>query len=174
MATTPRGVWTPDDTKNYDLTTDLATMAVSIDTAISAVDKPQAFRTGTAAQRIAALASSPEGTTWQDTDGHLGRSVKQNGKWVTTILRTIAVAPQGTNTANNQINYRDLVPLTFGVTFTENPALETNYSTVWGAIQTFQVTGISTTGFSHRAIRFLSPVDSSSVVVTWKATGVIA
>lgn len=36
MPTTPRGIWTPADSDDWDLTVDLASMALSIDSAISA------------------------------------------------------------------------------------------------------------------------------------------
>lgn len=35
MPTTPRGIWTPSDSDDWDLTVDLAAMAVSIDDAIT-------------------------------------------------------------------------------------------------------------------------------------------
>lgn len=55
MPTTPLGVWTPDDSDDWDLTVDLAAMAVSIDSAIdngiNAI--PKNYMIGTNAERLA-------------------------------------------------------------------------------------------------------------------------
>lgn len=55
MPTTPLGIWTPDDSDDWDLTVDLAAMAVSIDSAIdngiNAI--PKNYLVGTNAERLA-------------------------------------------------------------------------------------------------------------------------
>ena len=78
MATTGNGVWTPDASSNYNLTTDLAAMAASIDTAL--VKSANAYK-GTAAQREA-FTSAPDGTLWSDTNGTRRLWMRQSGAWV--------------------------------------------------------------------------------------------
>ena len=63
--TANHAIWTPASESNYNLTTDLASMAASIDTAM--VKSANAYK-GTAAQR-AAFTAAPVGALWVDTNG---------------------------------------------------------------------------------------------------------
>lgn len=84
MPTTPRGVWTPDDSDDWDLTTDLAAMAVSIDTAITTVANLIPLQTrfvGTEADRAALAAPNlRNGISFQTTDSNLVW-LRQSGAW---------------------------------------------------------------------------------------------
>lgn len=71
MPTTARGIWTPADTDDWDLTVDLAATAVSVNTAIDNLRLPGHY-VGTNAQRIALAAPDlREGITWRTTDTDL-------------------------------------------------------------------------------------------------------
>lgn len=52
MPITTRGIWTPDDNDDWDLTVDWAANAASTDAAINAVASKTTFWTGTEAQRL--------------------------------------------------------------------------------------------------------------------------
>ena len=69
MPTTPNGVWTPDDSDDWDLVTDLAAMAVSIDNAFGT---PPASFLGTEAERAALAAPKlRNGVTFRTTDTNI-------------------------------------------------------------------------------------------------------
>lgn len=78
MTLTPAGMWSPEDTDQYRLITDLAAMMNSADNALG-------LRSGTAAQRTAYLATARNGVWWQDTDaaGMIWR--KLGGVWTPAI-----------------------------------------------------------------------------------------
>lgn len=71
MATTPRGIETPDLGTAYNPPVDLAVMADSIDTIVSGLEDVNTERSnygvGTTSERTAALASFPNGAKWYDT-----------------------------------------------------------------------------------------------------------
>ena len=77
MATTGNGVWTPDASSNYNLTTDLASMAASIDTALER--RANSYK-GTQAQRVA-FTTAPEGSIWVDTNGDQQLWVRRGTGW---------------------------------------------------------------------------------------------
>lgn len=69
MPTTPNGVWSPDDSDDWDLVTDLAAMAVSIDNAFGT---PPASFLGTEAERAALAAPKlRNGVTFRTTDTNI-------------------------------------------------------------------------------------------------------
>lgn len=76
--TANHAIWTPASESNYNLTTDLAAMAASIDTAL--VKSANAYK-GTAAQREA-FTAAPDGTLWSDTNGTRRLWMRQSGAWV--------------------------------------------------------------------------------------------
>ena len=76
--TANHAIWTPASESNYNLTTDLAAMAASIDTAM--VKSANAYK-GTAAQREA-FTAAPDGTLWSDTNGTRKLWMRQAGAWV--------------------------------------------------------------------------------------------
>ena len=116
MPTTARGIWTPSDTDAVDFTTHLATMAGTIDTAITnglntIGAGANAFK-GTAAQRAAFLSTAVNGMLWQDTDSIKMIWRKDGAAWVpavwrwsgTTAQMNAFAAPNGFewfNTTNN-------------------------------------------------------------------------
>lgn len=75
MPTTPRGIWTPTDGDDWDLITDLAAFAVSVDTAIGAALSGLPLPTryiGTDAERSALTAPNlRNGIEFQTTDTNL-------------------------------------------------------------------------------------------------------
>lgn len=91
MPTTARGIWTPSDTDAVDFTTHLATMAGTIDTAITnglntIGAGANAFK-GTAAQRAAFLSTAVNGMLWQDTDSIKMIWRKDGAAWVPAVWR---------------------------------------------------------------------------------------
>lgn len=84
MPTTARGIWTPSDTDAVDFTTDLATMAGTIDNALDLYGN--ALR-GTASQRAAFLSTAVDGMLWQDTDGIRMIWRKDGALWVPAVWR---------------------------------------------------------------------------------------
>lgn len=84
MPTTARGIWTPSDTDAVDFTTDLATMAGTIDNALDLYGN--ALR-GTASQRAAFLSTAIDGMLWQDTDGIRMIWRKDGALWVPAVWR---------------------------------------------------------------------------------------
>lgn len=91
MPTTARGIWTPSDTDAVDFTTHLATMAGTIDTAITnglntIGAGANAFK-GTAAQRTAFLSTAVNGMLWQDTDSIKMIWRKDGAAWVPAVWR---------------------------------------------------------------------------------------
>lgn len=85
---------TPALTDAYNLVGDLATFSSAVDSAITSVANA---RKGTAAQRIAAAASSPDGVLWQDTDGIKmiwRRDGSVGGSWAPAVSRWIGTAAQ--------------------------------------------------------------------------------
>lgn len=100
MPTTALGVWTPNDSDAVDFTTDLATMAGTIDTAIAnsvngVAGGANAFK-GTAAQRAAYLTAAPAGTMWRDTDGIRMIWAKDGAAWVPAVWRWGGTSAQRT------------------------------------------------------------------------------
>lgn len=91
MPTTARGIWTPSDTDAVDFTTHLATMAGTIDTAITnglnTIDAGANAFKGTAAQRTAFLSTAVNGMLWQDTDGIKMIWRKDGAAWVPAVWR---------------------------------------------------------------------------------------
>ena len=78
MALTAKGVWTPDGTGGYNEVVDLATMAASIDTALTSASN---YGVGTTTQRTAGLTTATTGSVWYDTTiGETYRKVA--GAWV--------------------------------------------------------------------------------------------
>lgn len=91
MPTTARGIWTPSDTDAVDFTTDLATMAGTIDNALSLYGN--ALR-GTASQRAAFLSAAAPGMLWQDTDS-IGMLWKRGpSTWVPAVWRWVGTTTQ--------------------------------------------------------------------------------
>lgn len=84
MPTTPRGIWTPGDSDDWDLVTDLAAFAVSVDTAIGAVAATVPLPTrylGLDAARIALAAPDlRNGIEFQTTDTNLVWT-RRSGAW---------------------------------------------------------------------------------------------
>jgi len=91
VPTTARGIWTPSDTDAVDFTTHLATMAGTIDTAITnglntIGAGANAFK-DTAAQRTAFLSTAVNGMLWQDTDSIKMIWRKDGAAWVPAVWR---------------------------------------------------------------------------------------
>lgn len=78
MATTEDGIWTPDQIDDYNLVTDLSTMASTVQDALE--ERANAYR-GTSAQRNNFTSEAPEGTIWVDTNGEKIVWVKQGNSW---------------------------------------------------------------------------------------------
>lgn len=91
MPTTARGIWTPSDTDAVDFTTDLATMAGTIDNALGLYGN--ALR-GTASQRAAFLSTAVNGMLWQDTDGIRMIWRKDGANWVPALTRWVGTSAQ--------------------------------------------------------------------------------
>ena len=91
MPTTARGIWTPSDTDAVDFTTHLATMAGTIDTAITnglnTVGAGANAYKGTAAQRTAFTSTAVNGMLWQDTDSIKMIWRKDGAAWVPAVWR---------------------------------------------------------------------------------------
>lgn len=82
MALTPvQNIYSPDDPNPWKLTTDLATMANSIEVAINKVAKGANLFIGTSAERAAAQATAKVGQHWQDTDGDKKRWIRGISVW---------------------------------------------------------------------------------------------
>lgn len=100
MPTTARGIWTPSDTDAVDFTTHLATMAGTIDTAITnglnTVGAGANAYKGTAAQRTAFLSTAVNGMLWQDTDGIKMIWRKDGAVWVPAVWRWSGTTAQMT------------------------------------------------------------------------------
>ena len=117
VPTTARGIWTPSDTDAVDFTTHLATMAGTIDTALTNLQNAvgagaNAYR-GTAAQRAAFLATAVVGQLWQDTDSITMLWKKVGAAWVPAVWRwqgttaqmnAFTVAPNGFSWFNTTDN----------------------------------------------------------------------
>ena len=81
MPTTPKGIWSPDDGDDWDLTIDLAAMAISTDAAIPGTDNVNQQFYGPAAGRTALTGVKP-GDTYQETDaGKLTWRQNTAGLW---------------------------------------------------------------------------------------------
>ena len=91
MPTTARGIWTPSDTDAVDFTTHLATMAGTIDTAITnglnTIGAGANAHKGTAAQRTAFTSTAVNGMLWQDTDSIKMIWRKDGAAWVPAVWR---------------------------------------------------------------------------------------
>lgn len=99
MPTTPLGIWTPDDTDDWDLTVDLAATAISVDTVVSS--SRNALRGLDAAKG----AAGTEGRTYYATDTN--RSYFDDGtNWISNdpgmyLVRPSAVSGTGVSIASN-------------------------------------------------------------------------
>ena len=95
MPTTPNGVWTPDDSDDWDLVTDLAAMAVSIDNAFGT---PPVSFLGTEAERAALAAPKlRNGVTFRTTDTNITYH-RSAGAWRIapgTVLGSFETQPAG-------------------------------------------------------------------------------
>ena len=81
MPTTPKGIWSPDDGDDWDLTIDLAAMAISTDAAIPGTDNVNQQFYGPAADR-ASLTGVKPGDTYQEADaGKLTWRQNTAGLW---------------------------------------------------------------------------------------------
>lgn len=69
MPTTPKGIWSPDDGDDWDLTIDLAAMAISTDAAIPGTNNVNQQFYGPAADR-ASLTGVKPGDTYQESDSN--------------------------------------------------------------------------------------------------------
>ena len=78
MPTTPKGIWSPDDGDDWDLTIDLAAMAISTDAAIPGTDNVNQQFYGPAAGRTALTGVKP-GDTYQEADGSKIQWVQSTG-----------------------------------------------------------------------------------------------
>lgn len=78
MATTEDGLWTPDQVQDYNLVSDLATLAATIQEALN--KRANSFR-GTSTQRVNFTDEAGEGTIWTDTNGDKEVWVKQGNAW---------------------------------------------------------------------------------------------
>lgn len=76
MLTTPDNIWTPDPGENFNITTDLAATAASVQTALN---RRANSYVGTTLERLAA--DPPVGASWRDTDGVMGSWVRVAGGW---------------------------------------------------------------------------------------------
>ena len=126
MATTGNGVWTPDASSNYNLVTDLAAMAASIDTAL--VKSANAYK-GTAAQREA-FTAAPDGTLWSDTNGTRRLWMRQAGAWV------VANSPTDTG----------WVPITLNAPYTQQGQLPMSVRRIGDVV--YPRWGVSNTGLT--------------------------
>ena len=128
MPTTPLGVWTPDDGDDWDLTIDLAAMAISIDAALIA----GATRViGTDAERIAATApllrnglefyATDTGIEWRYTSGAWASpffiynmatarsTASTQGSITTTPVQLNALAPSISMPQDGQVRVSGLI-----------------------------------------------------------------
>jgi len=81
MPTTPKGIWSPDDGDDWDLTIDLAAMAISTDAAIPGTGNVNQQFYGPAADR-ASLTGVKPGDTYQETNaGKLTWRQNTAGLW---------------------------------------------------------------------------------------------
>ena len=81
MPTTPKGIWSPDDGDDWDLTIDLAAMAISTDAAIPGTDNANQQFYGPAADR-ASLTGVKPGDTYQESNaGKLTWRQNTAGLW---------------------------------------------------------------------------------------------
>ena len=126
MATTGNGVWTPDASSNYNLVTDLAAMAASIDTAL--VKSANAYK-GTAAQREA-FTAAPDGTLWSDTNGTRQLWMRQSGAWV------VANSPTDTG----------WIPITLNAPYTQQGPLPMSVRRIGDVV--YPRWGVSNTGLT--------------------------
>lgn len=78
MATTKDGIWSPNVDDNFRPSSDLATMASTVQ---SALEKRANSYTGTTSQRTAFTTDAPEGTLWSDTNGEKILWIKQGTGW---------------------------------------------------------------------------------------------
>ena len=157
MATTGNGVWTPDASSNYNLTTDLAAMAASIDTAL--VKSANAYK-GTAAQREA-FTAAPDGTLWSDTNGTRQLWMRQSGAWVVvgdSGMRTMSNTRMAAGRASGAVttaNVSVAVPITFPAgRFTAAPSISfTGVSSAPASFTSITVSGLSATGVTMNVLR---------------------
>ena len=81
MPTTPKGIWSPDDGDDWDLTIDLAAMAISTDAAIPGTNNVNQQFYGPAADR-ASLTGVKPGDTYQESNaGKLTWRQLPSGVW---------------------------------------------------------------------------------------------
>ena len=81
MPTTPKGIWSPDDGDDWDLTIDLAAMAISTDAAIPGTNNVNQQFYGPAADR-ASLTGVKPGDTYQESNaGKLTWRQLASGAW---------------------------------------------------------------------------------------------
>lgn len=90
----PGGIVTPADSDGWDLTTDLATMATSIDSAVSAASAGANAFKGTASDRGLFTSTATPGMLWQDTNG-IGMIWKRGiSGWVPAVWRWVGTTAQ--------------------------------------------------------------------------------
>lgn len=104
MATTsPDSIQTPDPSSPYNLVSDLATMANSVQTALN---RRANFYVGTSAQRIA-FTDAPEGVHWQDTNGDKWEWVRKSGAWrgANPLAGEVLTSGTANTTRIHQVNF---------------------------------------------------------------------
>ena len=97
MPTTPLGIWTPDDSDDWDLTVDLAANAISVDDAITDAFDGVRYFVGTNANRLAHTPAS--GDHWRTTDTNLDWVYRSGGWYPATpgyVLPQISRGGSGT------------------------------------------------------------------------------
>lgn len=102
MTTTPRGVFSPDDSDDWDLTVDLAAMAVSIDTALLAGSGLES----------ALPATATNGSTYYATDTNM-QFVRKGGAWKRSPNRFVGARlvkniAQSTTTSTSSISWNSV------------------------------------------------------------------
>lgn len=164
MAVTPKGIVTPDASSPYNLVTDLNTMALTTDAAITNASN---VLKGTASQRGAALSGSPAGTLWQDTDGIKMIWRKDGAAWVPAVWRWVGTTTQ-MNAFTQAPNGFEWLSTTDNLEYIKSGATWVPSKRSWSGAATVAQNTTGSTSITFPAGMFSTPPIVTAIVRTFK------
>lgn len=177
MPVTTRGVWTPADSDDWDLTVDLAAMALSIDSALATNESNAAanswFGSGTIAQRDALLPPVRK-TNYVWRDSATGLTFYYNGSaWVnTTEVINLGRISNSSGTQSIGATDTDVTGLSITLTLPSASTLRfnvqvTTYSTSNSDVSVLTVTNGTIKTTATRGVNSSSSITNTGNSNTW-------
>lgn len=167
MATTPRGIWTQDDSTAYNPPVDAAATAQSIED--GDIGKAANSYTGTSVQRNA-FTTAREGVLWSDTNGANGLYKRVAGTWVRIDAPATA---RGTVSITTSASAGGTAAITFPAgTFLAPPLVMLTKQSAGGAKYIPYATSVTANGATVGVYTGDGTAGSQTVVVGWMAVAV--